>query len=475
MGTFLIGFAFLTGAPKGREASISKSKTETTLPLPLLSIDAICKQPLPTTPVRIRGVVTGIFRNRLYLRDETGSIRVLKAVEKKYQAGDQVEIEGEVIESISRREFSANHLTLLGKGSPPPPVALMGEPLHVEDYEAELISLEVEYLGYTESKVLIVLHCRTKNQYIDARLNKPCELPSKLVPYSTVKLTGHCELQSYFSSTQPKQIDFLYLNLSGLESIEIIRQAHWWSSRILLGSVAAAMSAGLIIFTWIGLLRRQVNRQTRIIAEQIENSATLTERHRIARDLHDEIEQEMTGIAFQLENVEANILEAPKKAHSALQLARQMLKHCREETRNTIRDLRGDLLQKNPLPEAMKNRLLVLTAESATPLLFEVKGEPTSLDAVTETHFLRLAQESVTNAIRHASPTEIRVELLYTADTIRLTVQDNGSGFDTMISPSPGHFGLSGMHERAGKMNAQIQIESTPEQGTIVQVTRSLS
>ena len=458
----------------GDETPPAKLKTGTKQKSPLVTIDLLCRETPTSTPVRVRGVVTGTFRNRLYVRDGTGSLRILRAADRNYQPGDQLEIEGTIVEGAFRRELAASRFTLLGKEAPPKPLVLTGEPGRVEDYEAELITLEVEFLGATESKVFMTLHARTKNLYMDARLSKSCELPAKLVPNAIVKLTGFCELQSTFPNSKPRLADFMHLNLMGAEGIQIIRVPEWWRSRILLGVMAAALGLGVVTLTWIALLRRQVARQTRLISEQIEKTATLAERQRIARDLHDEIEQEMTGISFQLDNVEANFTEVPEKAHSALVLARQMLRHCREETRNTIRDLRDSLIDHFDLSETMRNRLQLLTAEGAAQLVFEMKGNPMPMDAVTKTHFLRMAQEAATNAVRHAAASEIRVELLYQPGTVTLTIRDNGRGFDVSAGPPRGHFGLAGMQERAGKINAALQIESVLGKGTTVQVVLPL-
>jgi signal transduction histidine kinase len=117
--------------------------------------------------------------------------------------------------------------------------------------------------------------------------------------------------------------------------------------------------------------------------------------------------------------------------------------------------------------------LLTPLGESAPPeIRVEILGPERRLDRSVEHHLLRIAQEAVTNARKHARAAHITVTLEFTAGlTLRIT--DDGEGFDVTAGPVDNslHFGLLGMRERAGKISATLDLQSAPGKGTTVQVT----
>jgi signal transduction histidine kinase len=102
----------------------------------------------------------------------------------------------------------------------------------------------------------------------------------------------------------------------------------------------------------------------------------------------------------------------------------------------------------------------------------EVVGAPCPLSAVLENHLLRIGQEAMTNAVRHAAPRHVSTELRFEPECIRLVVTDDGSGFDVHArsQPSNGRFGLIGMRERTKRIGGRLRIESIPGAGTKVVV-----
>ena len=220
--------------------------------------------------------------------------------------------------------------------------------------------------------------------------------------------------------------------------------------------------------SWIWSLRRQVVAQTKIIGGQIQREATLQERQRIARELHDSIEQEMGGVAIQISNARRRLSQDPTQADSALSLAQEMIRHCRAEARTSIRDLRSIALEQGGLPRAIQELLTPAATEANIKLILAVEGSAVRLDARLESDLLRVAQEAVANAIHHAAPSKIEITLNSGPDFVALTVQDDGCGFDASSAPPRGRFGLLGMQERANQQHARLVIESRPGAGTKV-------
>jgi signal transduction histidine kinase len=106
-----------------------------------------------------------------------------------------------------------------------------------------------------------------------------------------------------------------------------------------------------------------------------------------------------------------------------------------------------------------------------------VEGESRALPEETEQHLLRIAQEAVTNAVKHARASQVRIHLAVAGRKLSLSVADNGRGFeqDEAFSEVGGHFGLLGMRERAERLGGELQLHSEPGQGTEVEVTVPLS
>jgi signal transduction histidine kinase len=106
------------------------------------------------------------------------------------------------------------------------------------------------------------------------------------------------------------------------------------------------------------------------------------------------------------------------------------------------------------------------TAALDAALYYEIEGAVYALPSEVESNLLRIGQEALTNATRHAHAEEIRVELVYNRDRVCLRVKDNGRGFGVGSIPCVEGFGLLGMSERAERIGAQLTIRSQPGQGT---------
>ena len=103
----------------------------------------------------------------------------------------------------------------------------------------------------------------------------------------------------------------------------------------------------------------------------------------------------------------------------------------------------------------------------------QIQGEARPLSKSIEHHLLRIGQEAITNAVKHAQANHIAVTVTYTGDEMRVAVQDDGCGFqpEAVLSRGVGHFGLRSLRVRGKRMNGRLDVSSQPGQGTTVQVT----
>ena len=202
-------------------------------------------------------------------------------------------------------------------------------------------------------------------------------------------------------------------------------------------------------------------------------AAVLEERNRMAREIHDTLAQGFVGIALQLQAVEKAMPDAPDKAERHLALAQSMVSHSLVEARRTVWDLRSQALETKDLATAFSETARQMTEGTAVVAEVRVSGEIRRLASQIENNALRIAQEALINAIRHAEPKHVIIELEFEAANLQLRVKDDGRGFDTegMLATADGHFGLLGMRERVEHVGGRLTLSSRPGEGTEVWAT----
>jgi len=214
------------------------------------------------------------------------------------------------------------------------------------------------------------------------------------------------------------------------------------------------------------------------LAEQATRMALVEERNRLAREVHDTLAQELTGIALQLEAADALLEHSPDRARARIRQALERTRESLEEARRSVLDLRAGPLERQALPAALETLGQRFTAETGTPVdsLLELVGP--RLPARVEEALYRIAQEALVNIRRHAQASAVRIELRQESDSVLLIVADNGRGFDAQLQGAGAHthgFGLIGMQERARLLSGEMQISSCPGAGAQVEVTIPLS
>jgi signal transduction histidine kinase len=198
----------------------------------------------------------------------------------------------------------------------------------------------------------------------------------------------------------------------------------------------------------------------------------LEERARLAREIHDTLAQGFVGISSQLDAVAMCMPEEASPARRYLDLARRMARHSLTEARRAVMDLRASVLEGQDLAAALSSGTRIWTAGSGVDIEIELSGAPGELPQDYEQNLLRIAQEAVTNALKHAGATRIDIRLHMEAHKLFLRVVDNGRGFeqDGVFASLGGHFGLIGMRERAERLGGELMLASEPGKGTEVEV-----
>jgi signal transduction histidine kinase len=207
------------------------------------------------------------------------------------------------------------------------------------------------------------------------------------------------------------------------------------------------------------------------MAEQSRQAAVLEERNRMAREIHDTLAQAFTGILIQLGVAQRIAGQQPEEAWSLIEHIRELARQGLTEARRSVWALQPESQQYSDLAGVLPRTVAQMTSD--TPMRAEVRvhGTPRSLPSDVGMNLLRIGQEALANAIRHARARNIFVELTFDVDQVRLCVQDDGKGFKLQHQEDGGGFGLIGMRQRAERIGGKLTIASQPGRGTEVAVT----
>lgn len=201
----------------------------------------------------------------------------------------------------------------------------------------------------------------------------------------------------------------------------------------------------------------------------------LEERNRIARECHDTLMAGFAAISWQLEATsklfhDGDLASTP--AAKSCELARSMVSHCQAEARRIIWDLRDTDEITNVLSQALARTLAANHLRESISTVLDVEGEEPPLPPGCVHHLVCIGQEAITNAIRHADPTNITVHLKYESEALYLSIHDDGRGFQSADRSASrhGHFGIPVMEERTRKLGGTFRLQTTIGSGTEVTV-----
>jgi signal transduction histidine kinase len=211
----------------------------------------------------------------------------------------------------------------------------------------------------------------------------------------------------------------------------------------------------------------KLNEETRI-------TATLAERNRLAGEIHDSVQQGLSGAILQLDTT-LTLPTLTGNLRNRLSVVRNMVSYARQEVQHAVWDIESPLLEGTDLGEALHKLSTFVTVGKLTPKI-QITGSPITLPRSTMHNLLRIAQEATTNALRHAAPDEIVIRLDYEPDVVALSITDDGAGFQPeAVLNQAGHFGLRGIRTRARKLHGSLNITSAPSEGTVIRVVVPLA
>ena len=465
--------------------------------------------------VHIKGVVV-YQRNGedMFIRDASGGLQIKSSQILPLSKGD-------IVEAVGFPEFE-NFLPVLQdavfKKTSDPQTDVSPTNIPVDDllqgmHHSDFITIRGKLLdrleeqstspaGQPDVKTILVLQNSNTMFTAEAETTGP-NLMLKSIPIdSIIEISGICFLQS----DQDGKIKSFQVLLPASNSFRMIARPSWLTPQHLLITLAVALLIIIVGTTWTIMVTRRNSALRQLIHQreldqkelqkahdtlewrvkerteqlkfqisarkeaEVQFKATLTERTRLAKELHDTIEQTMTGITLQLNTVGKLFQQDPDAANHHLGLIRNMMRMSRVDLRRSIWDLRSRELEQFDLYKALSLGANRIASNAGIRVEVETKGNVRPLPEVIEETLLRIGQEAVTNTVKHSGADLIKIQLEFSEQNIALEVADHGKGFspENCAGPNDGHFGLLGMSERAKRLGGEIFIKSSPGNGTTI-------
>lgn len=210
--------------------------------------------------------------------------------------------------------------------------------------------------------------------------------------------------------------------------------------------------------------------------EQARLSATLTERNRLARELHDTIAQGLTATTMQLEAAQKSLDRDTERTRARITRAHELARQTLADVRRSVWTLASPLINGEALTEALEELATGFATRIGAPISYQHTGDTPTIDHAVATQALRIVQEALHNIEKHAQATEVTLTSEWIGDALRISVRDNGIGFDPSTIPSDGlpdgnGFGLANLQTRAQLAGGALHIDSAPGAGTTVTLT----
>lgn len=423
---------------------------------------------------RIQGMVTYQRPGEaIWLEENDHGIRVKFNESTLYKVGEVIEVVGFPVRGQNYApEMEDVTVKRIAVGNPRPPV-LLPSTLDALHHDAELVSLQVELVGFMQVPQGLRFVLRDKHRDFIAQLvDANIVIPPEWQPGSIIRVTGICGVSSATAADYPGTVhprEFRIIVRSPAD-IQVLRTPPWWNAERRSWLFAAITALLVLVALGIFWFSRRRLRQAATARRQAEAefSAILGERNRIAREIHDTIAQGLGAISLQHEMLKDH-LPPGSRAESHLVEANEITHDCLREARESIWNMRSQVLEKNDLATALAGILDQLTDCADLEVGFDLRGSPFRLPPVVENNLLRIGQEAITNAVKHAAAKHLDVIVDYSPHQVTLRVKDDGRGFDpASVEGDHTHFGLIGLRERSNELRAAIHFKTSLGHGTEV-------
>ena len=413
--------------------------------------------------IRLRGTLTYYEPGRrLILQDGSRAIEVFPANSQSLRIGDRIEAVGFPTPEAAGPVLRDAVTRRLAQGSPLEPVAITLREALASRYRSCLVSLHLRLVRVISEPTQTLLLLESGHDVTTAVLDANVVIPTWLRPGSELRLNGidmlNVEGGIGYLNYRDAAVHSVLL-LQSLNDISLISPATWWNQTHLLSLIIVL---GILLTSFLVLLMYAQLKRWKV-------ESTLHERERLARDVHDTLAQSFAGVGFQLQVIRRAITTGDENLLHHVDTARDLVQFSHREARRSLvpsiteESVGSDLLSSlNEKAQALvKNGLIQIEAHSA--------GAMRALPNDVKMQLFCIGQEAIANAIRHADPARLAINVEYEDSLVRLKVIDDGRGF--LIRGDLLGFGIRGMRKRASEINADFDLVSVPAIGTTITVS----
>jgi signal transduction histidine kinase len=425
--------------------------------------------------VKVRGTVTARHGGELFLSDGTRGLRVFCQSVAGVRLGDEMEVAGFPARGAFAPVLEDALVRVAGPGSAPAPASTRAVEILRGRHDAALVTLTAALAGIGREHDALLLTLQDDGRHFTALLPAGTEAAPAWDSGSVLRLTGVASIQQAAADGPHLRPQSFRLLLRTPADVAVLRAPPWWTPQRLAWALAVMLGVIVAALAWGWMLRRRVAAQTALIAEGVKRTAILDERTRLAREFHDTLEQELTGLALQIETASATLPRTPEKAAGTLDLLSRLARRCVEEAGRAVLDLRSNALESADLTAALRDTIASVFVGHATTPHFQTEGEPRRLPPRIEHALLRIAQEAATNTVKHAGASRFDARLIFSDAQVTLLLSDDGHGFAPEQRLDAGQFGLLGMRERVEKIGGRFALASEPGTGTRLEITVPLN
>jgi signal transduction histidine kinase len=481
--------------------------------LPLTPLKGLLGHPVSGAPghrFRTRGTVTHSRNNESFqIQDEGHGVRVWTTGKVEPPALNAiVEVLGFPTPGPLSPTIEDGQFRILGESAALEP-AVMNMAKDAFSHEGKLVQVTGRLIETQTDVSPARLLLKDGNLLFAAEFNGSMPrdaLPA--VPGAIISVTGIAE----GSVASPQQEEGylksrdLLIHLRDLTDVRVVEPAPWWTPLRLAVALAATGSGLVTVMFFAGLLTRKnkslVLAESELVAardalakrvetrtdqlhaqlsarrdELSEYSAVTAERNRLARDLHDSLEQTLAGAALRMDAAN-DLLPHPDAAESEparrqMEKAAELLRLSQTQVRRTVWGLRSLALEKHNLANALRDSVRLLTEDTGIVTTLDLYDGNVGLSNEQECELLHIAQEAVANVLKHSHATTLEITLLREHGKMVLKVKDNGQGFDP-TQPLPNdrpHYGQQDMRERSQLIGASLTVKSEFGGGSCIEVS----
>ena len=413
--------------------------------------------------IRLEGTLTYYEQGRrLILQDGSRAIEVFPADSQSLRIGDLVEAVGFPTPDAAGPVLRDAVTRRLSPGPPLEPVTIPLREALASRYRSCLVSLHLRLVRVISEPTRTLLLLESGHDLTTAELDSNIVVPTWLRPGSDLRLMGidmlNVEGGIGYLNYRDTTVHSVLL-LQSLNDISLISPASWWSQTRLLSLIivlAILLTSFLVLLMYVQLKRWKVE-------------STLHERERLARDVHDTLAQSFAGVGFQLQVIRRAITTGDENLLHHVDTARDLVQFSHREARKSLVPSISEESVGSDLLSSLSEKAQALVKNGPIKIEAHSTGSVRAIPGDVKVQLFRIGQEAVANAIRHADPARLAINVEYEDSLVRLKVIDDGRGF--LIRGDLLGFGIRGMRKRASEINADFDLVSVPGVGTTIAVS----